>query len=109
MFGFILIGICVAIETVEQLLYRFAGRNARLYIPVITLAITLHLTGMAFWYILLKLLPLGIALPLSGLSYATIALTSCYCFGEKVSWRRGLGITFIILGFVLITCYEQQL
>jgi drug/metabolite transporter (DMT)-like permease len=106
MFGFLLITGRVLLETVEQLLYRTAGRDTRRYVPLIAMAIILHLCGMAVWYALLKFLPLGIALPLCGLSYATIALASRYFFAEKVSVRRWLGIAFIIAGFALISLRE---
>lgn len=107
MIGFVLIGICVAVETVEQLLYRVAGRNSRRYIPVVALAISVHVTGMAFWYLLLKHQALGVVLPLTGASYATVALASSWFFRENVDARRWVGIGCIMAGVVLIARYVQ--
>ena len=105
---FVIIGVCVLIETMEQIFYRLAGRHQSRYAMYVALAITLHLTGLTFWYWLLKWIPLSIALPMMGLSYATIALASYYFFGEKIRMRRWIGISCIIFGFILISLYEQQ-
>ena len=105
---FVIIGVCVLLETMEQIFYRLAGRQHKRYAVYVSLAVALHLIGLTFWYWLLKLVPLSIALPMMGLSYATIALASYYFFNEKIRMRRWVGIACIIFGFILISLYEQQ-
>jgi uncharacterized membrane protein len=96
------IALCVVIETLQHMMYRMAGRHADRYFRFVSLGVCLHLAEQAFWYLLLRVQPLGVVLPLTGASYATVAVAGSWSFGEKITPRRGLGIAFIIVGFVMV-------
>ena len=72
--GYLLVGAVIAAETAEQLLFRMAGREpgrSALYIGV---AITIHIARLFAWYAALKVMLLGVAVPLLAASYFTVAL-----------------------------------
>jgi drug/metabolite transporter (DMT)-like permease len=95
---------CMVLETTEQVLYRLAGRAGmgRKYFTLVGPAILAHLTRLALWYLLLAMLPLGIAIPLLGANYVAIALTGKWVFGERVDARRWLGTALVAAGFLLV-------
>lgn len=99
-----LIGGCIVLETTEQVLYRLAGRSDGRwhYWELISPAVIVHFTRLALWYLLLKTLPLGVAVPLLGANYIMIALAGWLIFGEKVNARRWLGTALVVAGFVLV-------
>lgn len=96
----------VAVETTEQMIYRGASRSSR-KIPLIACAVLLHIIGLAVWFGVLRFLALGVALPLVGLSYATIAIGGRVVFGEALNVRKILGIAFIFSGFVMVATEFQ--
>jgi drug/metabolite transporter (DMT)-like permease len=98
----LLIGVCIAIETAEQSLYRLAGRRRGRYLAFVIPAVALNLVGLFVWLRVLGWLPLGKALPLLAVNTATVALAGKMLFGEKVNARRWLGILLIMAGFVLV-------
>jgi uncharacterized membrane protein len=98
-----MVGVCVAIETIEQTLYRFAGthagrRKARFIVP----AVLLHALGLMVWLNLLNKRPLGEVLPLMGANFVTVALAGRVLFGERLTRRRLLGIALVVAGFALV-------
>ena len=101
----ILIPACILCETAEQLLYRGARDRPRIkrYSLFLTPAILLHLLRLAIWLAVLRVVPLGIALPLMGLNYVTIALGGRAIFRERVDRRRWAGIALVLAGFLLIS------
>jgi multidrug transporter EmrE-like cation transporter len=103
----VLFVLCVLIETVEQLLFRTAGRRPERYFACVIPAVVLHVTGLGCWLLLLKHIPLGVALPLMGVNYVSIALAGRYLFGEPVDARRWTGIALILSGFVLVASYQS--
>ena len=92
----LLVGGCIVIETVEQVLYRMGSvapdRGMRFIAP----AVGLHALGLALWYFLLRVTPLGVALPLMGAQYITIALAGKVLFREPVDLPRWIGIAVIV-------------
>src|SRR4051794_7408357 len=100
--SFLLILLCIAIETIEQCFYRRAGRKSSSFIPTVLPAIALNLLGLAIWLVVLKSVDLGRALPLLAANNLTVALAGKWLFGEKVDLRRWVGIVLIIAGFVLV-------
>ncbi len=94
--------LCVILETLEQISYNMAGRRSQLRILCIVLGIGLHIVLLGVWFWVLKLLPLGIAMPCLGANYATVALASRFFFKEKIDRWRWLGISIIVLGLVVI-------
>jgi undecaprenyl phosphate-alpha-L-ara4N flippase subunit ArnE len=95
---------CVALETTEQILYRLGGRTTgrAKYWKFVSPAVAAHITRLSLWYLLLKMLPLGLAVPLMGMNYLAIALTAKFVFGERVDKRRWLGTAFVLCGILLV-------
>jgi multidrug transporter EmrE-like cation transporter len=98
----LLVACCIVIETTEQSLYRLAGRNRGRFLFHVGPAVTLHIGGLMLWFLLLKHMPLGQALPLMGANFVTIALVGRIAFGETIDLRRWTGIGLILAGFVLV-------
>jgi multidrug transporter EmrE-like cation transporter len=98
-----LVLICILLETLEQIAFKASaevkGLKSNLFVARGIACYCLHMT---IWFWLLAHLPLGIALPLMGLSYATVALASRFLFQEHLCSRRWLGIGLIIIGFSLV-------
>lgn len=101
MTGF-LVAFCILAETVEQMLYRAVGKRLAPAARLLTPAIGLHLVGFLAWLELLRLLPLGVALPLTALTHVTIAMAGKIFFGERVDARRWVGIFLVMAGFSLV-------
>ncbi|MBV8780114.1 MAG: EamA family transporter [Phycisphaerae bacterium] len=100
----LMFSLCVVSETCEQLCYRAGsgGCSAGMRNAFIGGGVALHLMRLAIWIALLRTFPLGIALPLTGLNFVTIALASWLIFGERVDRRRWMGIALVLGGFVLV-------
>lgn len=101
--AWLLIAACIVTETVEQSLYRKgstspAGRKARYIVP----AVVLNVVGLAMWMLLIKRVPLGIALPLMGANFVTIALAGRIVFKERLNARRWIGIGLVLAGFAMV-------
>ena len=96
------LALCITVETAEQLAYSRAGSQAGRRLAWIGLGVCLHLILLASWCWLLWLIPLGVATPLTGLSYVTIALASQVVLRERVSRRCWVGVLGIFIGFVLV-------
>jgi len=106
---FILIPLLIVAETVEQLLYRAAsGKTGRQrYLTFYAPAIALHLLRLAAWLAVLRTVKLSVALPLTAMTFATIALGGRVVFGERVDRRRWTGIALVGAGFVLISTFGR--
>ena len=100
---------CIAAETAEQLLYRGSADRGgfRKYGAFLAPAIGFHLFRIALWLWLLRRLPLGVALPLTGLTSVTIALAARWIYREPVEARRWIGIALVFAGFVTVTAYRN--
>ena len=64
--------------------------------------ILFYLCQLVCWYWLLSYWPLGIALPLMGLNYATVAVAGSCCFAERLTARRIIAIALIICGVTIV-------
>jgi len=98
----VIIAVVIALETVEQLCYRMAGRTRGRYFHYAVPAVILHLLGLGIWFLALKLMPLSYAMPFMGAAYVTIAIASRALFGERISRRGWLGIALVTIGVVLV-------
>ena len=103
----LLIAVCVLSETSAQLCYRMAGKHHDRYFKFVVPGVLIQFIEFAAWFLVLKSLRLGIALPLMGANYVTIALASRFLFGETVNARRWTGIAFILSGFILVALYSS--
>jgi undecaprenyl phosphate-alpha-L-ara4N flippase subunit ArnE len=98
---------CIGCETLEQLFYRGGAHRSGVakYGGFIAPGIGFHLLRISLWLWLLRRIPLGVALPLTGLTSVTIALAAGWIYGEPVGRRRWVGIGLVFLGFVTVTAY----
>jgi undecaprenyl phosphate-alpha-L-ara4N flippase subunit ArnE len=103
-----MMGICILLETAEQLGYNYAGKVPRYRFAWISFSVLMHMSILVFWFWVLTLLPLGIAMPLNGGTYITVALASKALFKEKINTRRWIGIAAIVLGLVLISVNAHE-
>ena len=94
---------CLGVETAQQIAFSVAGSRCHQRFLWTALGIGLHLILLGLWCWLLTLLPLGVAAPLTGASYLTVALASHFVLKERVSRRGWIGIVGIVIGFALIT------
>lgn len=92
----------VTFEVSEQLCWAMKGRVSRRGWMWIAIGLTAHFAHLAAWFYLLKLLPLSIALPLTGLDYVGVALMSAWLFSERLDRRRWAGTGLIVIGMVLV-------
>lgn len=100
---------CIFGETLEQLLYRGSTERSglRKCAGFIAPAIVFHLIRISMWLWLLRRIPLGVALPLTGLTSVTIALAAGWIYHEPVGQRRWVGIALVFAGFVTVTAYRS--
>ncbi|MBY0403957.1 MAG: EamA family transporter [Cyanobacteria bacterium] len=99
--------LCVFLETVEQLAYNASSVWSRRKLWL-SLGITCHMIGLGLWFWLLTFIPLGVAVPLMGANYITVAFASQYLFHEKVTPVRWMGIACIVLGLMMVWSYELK-
>jgi drug/metabolite transporter (DMT)-like permease len=100
------IAFTILIETTEQLVFKSSAKFAEYRKYLLALGIGLHVIQLLAWFFVLTLLPLGIAAPLMGATYVTVAIGSRFVFGEKLDRRRAIGIAAIVVGLALITRSE---
>jgi drug/metabolite transporter (DMT)-like permease len=93
---------CVLFDTLQHLCYKIPEHFKTGQALWTALGISLHVAGMIAWFWLLGTVPLGIALPLMGASYVTIAIASSIIFKEQVNRTRWLGILMVAGGVLLI-------
>lgn len=101
----VLIVLCVAAETAQQMFYRAAGLRPRRRWAFISLGVSSYVFEQTCWYLLLRRQELGVVLPLMGASYATIAMGSAWLFKEKITLPQWAGIGCIMAGVILISRY----
>ena len=92
----------VTFEVSEQLCWTMKSRVLRRGWIWIVAGLIAHVAQLAAWFFLLKLLPLSVALPLTGLDYVGVAFMSAWLFSERLDWRRWLGTWLIVIGMVMI-------
>ncbi len=100
------LALCILFETAEHVAYSLAGHRPIYRTAWIACGIGVHLMLLAAWLWLLTVLPLGMALPLRGADYLTIALAGRVLFHEQLTQRSWIGIVAIIGGLALI-CTRQ--
>ncbi len=58
--------------------------------------------GAVFWLAVLSRVPLSIAYPLLALSYFVVVVEAWLFLHERVTWKRMLGVTVIVIGVVVV-------
>ncbi len=94
---------CVGVETAQQVAFSLAGSRPQQRFSWLAFGISLHLVLVGLWCQLLTILPLGVALPLSGASYLTVTFVSQALLKERVNQQRWIGVASIAIGFALIS------
>ena len=92
----------VIFETAEQLCWTMKSRVVQHGWMWIGIGLVAHFAHLAAWFFLLKLLPLSVALPLTGIDYVVVALLSSWLFSERLDWRRWVGTWLIVCGMILV-------
>ncbi|HEY9746506.1 MAG TPA: EamA family transporter [Oculatellaceae cyanobacterium] len=93
---------CVVFETCQQIAFSLSGRLKAQKWRWLILGAVCYLVELFFWFRVLELLPLGIAVPLISANYITVSLASHFLFGEHLDVRHWGGIACIVLGMVFI-------
>ncbi len=98
----IMLLLTVVMGTAQQLFFKLSGRRPSRRLLFNVLGILMYLGFAAIWLWVLKELPLGIALPLTSLTYVTVALTGKFFFQERLGARRWCGILLIVAGLLAV-------
>jgi undecaprenyl phosphate-alpha-L-ara4N flippase subunit ArnE len=93
---------CVIFETGQQVAFSLSGRSSSYRWHWLIAGAICYLIELAFWFWVLKLLPLGIAVPLISANYITVSLASHFLFRESLNMRHWLGIGCIVGGIAMI-------
>lgn len=62
--------------------------------------------GAMFWLAVLSRVPLSIAYPILALSYFVVVIEAWLFLHERVTWKRMLGVTVIVIGVVMVGLSE---
>lgn len=71
--------------------------------PYILGGMVCYAVSLVVWIMALSRVPVSIAYPMLSIGYVINALVAWHWLGEAISAQKMLGISFIILGVVLIT------
>ncbi len=104
--GFILMSVCIGLDTTQQLLFRTAARVPGRYWVCVIPACALYAVNLIFWFRALKVVPLVVASPLMASSYVTIALLSRALFKERVDLVRWSAILLVTAGAALLSLHN---
>jgi multidrug transporter EmrE-like cation transporter len=77
-------------------------------LTTMAVALAVYSAGILAWIVALRGLPLGIAYPVTSLSYVGILWGSWYWFGEDLSPARLLGVLLIFAGVVMVALPPRQ-
>ena len=58
--------------------------------------------GAVFWLAVLSRVPLSLAYPILALSYFVVVIEAWLFLHERVTWKRMLGVTVIVVGVVIV-------
>lgn len=92
----------VLLEAVEQTSFAAGSRRHERRWGFWALGAAAHLAAAAIWYPLLTVLPLGVAIPMTGLCYVSTALAAKLFLDEKISLRRWAAIGMVCGGVLMV-------
>lgn len=92
----------VIFETAEQLCWTMKSRLSQRGWMWIGTGLVAHFAHLGAWLFLLKMLPLSVALPLTGIDYVVVAILSAWLFSERLDWRRWVGTWLIVIGMIFV-------
>ena len=93
---------CVIFETGQQVAFSFSGRIPTQKWQWLITGALCYLIELLFWFWMLKLLPLGIAVPLIAANYITVSLASHFMFQESLNFQHWVGVGCIVFGIMMI-------
>lgn len=114
------LGLVVALDTAGQLLWKYAASSlpdwqspwqaiqAVLHQPLFLLVVGVLLLQLFNWLKVLEKSDLSFALPITSLSYVTVAGLSHLWLGEPVGSSKIVGIACVLAGVALIGTGEPQ-
>jgi drug/metabolite transporter (DMT)-like permease len=73
-----------------------------LTLPGVWLAVTGYAGTFVVWMMILRVMPLSRAFPMTGLAYVTVPLLAWTVLGEGIDLPRAGGIALIVAGVVLL-------
>ena len=82
--------------------------KAVIFSPFLWLALCSVLFIFIIWSTILSKIDLSVAVPVASFSYITVPLVSSIFLHEKISSMRWFGITFIIIGVILVSISTQR-
>jgi drug/metabolite transporter (DMT)-like permease len=70
--------------------------------PAVVIGLATYGFGSVCWIIAVAQQEISFLYPLSSINYVLVVVASSMLFGEAISFRRGAGVSMIVLGMVLI-------
>ncbi len=92
--------------------FEFSARAIRqvlpriVFNPLIILGFLGFGLGAVFWLAVLSRVPLSLAYPILALSYFVVVVEAWLFLRERVTWKRLLGVTIIVVGVVIVGMSE---
>jgi drug/metabolite transporter (DMT)-like permease len=102
LFGVSLVFLCAIFEGASQLFWKKSVLNAAQWKFWMIVGIAFHILQIFIYIGALRFLPVGIANPLSSLSFVTVAFLSQWFLRERVTKMRWIGICLILIGTGLL-------
>jgi drug/metabolite transporter (DMT)-like permease len=108
----------IALDTGTQIAFKWGAdglADLDFGLPMIAKALTLPGVWLAalgyactfvVWMMILRMMPLSRAFPMTGLAYVTVPLLAWIILGERIDLTRGLGIALIVAGVVALGSEE---
>ncbi len=104
----------LVLDTLAQIIFKLGGANLENVVdftsfistamtsPMVWLAIICYIGMFFLWMLILQKMDVSQAFPLTGLTYITVPLSAYFILNETVDWTRGVGISVILIGVVLL-------
>lgn len=92
--------------------FDFSGSSIRAVLPRILLNPFIWIgfigfgLGAVFWLAVLSRAPLSIAYPILALSYFVVVVEARFILHERVTWKRILGVSIIVIGVIVVGLSE---
>lgn len=102
LFGVTLVFLCAIFEGFSQLFWKKSVLNAAQWKFWMAMGVAAHILQIFIYIGALRFLPVGIANPLSSLSFVTVAVLSQLLLRESVTKMRWIGIGLILIGTGLL-------
>jgi drug/metabolite transporter (DMT)-like permease len=104
-FGILLVLIGSILEGFSQLFWKKSVLAAAQFRLWLALGLAFHILQLLIYVSALRFLQVGIANPLSSLSFVTVALLSQWFLSESVTKMRWIGIVLILIGTGLLAAF----